>query len=159
MQKWIQSNVKVPIVYKNLKYIPTFKVHYFKVEGQESYLRYTIKRQSLMKNKRKITHFQQIIAQDIHYLKIQGREHIKELLDEGKTKNQLGKLQRLLSMSDVKLLSTSPNLLTFIDCRILSHRVVPLLVSSSSQQVSHSSGISSILGYPRQPRLLLHSFI
>lgn len=47
MQKWIQSNVKVPIVYKTLKYIPKFKVHYFKVEGQKSHLRYTIKRQSL----------------------------------------------------------------------------------------------------------------
>ena len=69
------------------------------------------------------------MAQDIHYhSKTQGREHSEEVLDESKTKKELGKL--CISMSDVKELFRSPTPFSFVDYNtLLSLGLVSLLVS------------------------------
>ena len=96
----------------------------------------------------------------IHYhFQVYGKEHSKEILDQSKTKNQFENSKLCISMSDVKMFFRSPTPFSFVDCNtLLSLGLVPLPVSSSPWQVSHGSGISNILGSPRQSRLHLHSF-
>lgn len=64
-----------------------------------------------------------------------------------------------ISMSDVKVLFRSPTSFIFVECNtLLSLGLFLLPVSSSPWHVSHNSGISSILGSPRQSRFHFHSF-
>lgn len=64
-----------------------------------------------------------------------------------------------IAVSDVKALFRSPTPFIFVDCNtLLALGLVPFPVSSLPWQVSHSSGISNILGSPKQSRLHLYSF-
>ena len=63
------------------------------------------------------------------------------------------------SMSDINALFRSTTSFSFVVCnKLLSLGLLPLPVSSFSWQVSLGSGISNLLGSPRQARLCLHSF-
>ena len=60
------------------------------------------------------------------------------------------------SISYIKMLFRCPTTLSFVDGNIqLSLETLPLPVSSFSWQVSHCSGISNMLGFPRQSRFQL----
>ena len=77
---------------------------------------------------------------------------------KAKLKTSWANSKLYISVPDVKMLFRSPRPFSFADCStLLSCGLVPLPVSSSPWQVSHNSGISNILGFPRQSRLQLHS--
>lgn len=84
---------------------------------------------------------------DIEYKR--GGEPSEEILDQKQDQTSVGYTQNFVSMSDVKVLFRSPTPSSFVEsCRGLSLRLVPLPVSSSPWQVSHESGILTILGSP-----------
>lgn len=66
-------------------------------------------------------------------------EHRKEILDQSKTKNQLGKSPNSASLSDVKILLRLAE-----GNALLSLGLVPLPISSSPWQVSNSSLIQHL---------------
>ena len=81
------------------------------------------------------------------------------MLGESKIETQQDKLHIHIMMSDAKPLFRSPTPVGFVDGNILlSLGLVPHPILGFSWQISHGSGISSILGSPRQPRLHLQSF-
>jgi hypothetical protein len=96
--------------------------------------------------KKQVTHFQHIMAQNIHdHYKREQREHSEETLDQSKNETQQGKLQILLLDSSNLL----PALLTAAHFSLSGW----FTISSSPWQASQGSGISNILGSPTQSRL------
>lgn len=95
---------------------------------------------------------------DISPLKKGRQEHSEVILDQSKTKIQLGKLQTaslwLISKNSSDL-QFFPSVLTTTH---LSLRLDPFPVTSSPWQVFHGSGIITIVGSPRLSRLHLHIF-
>lgn len=72
-------------------------------------------------------------------------EHGKEILDQGKTKNQLGKIPNSASLSDIKILFRSPTPFRLAEGNaLLSLGLDPLPISSSPWQVSNGSLIQHL---------------
>lgn len=95
---------------------------------------------------------------DISPLKKGRQEHSEVILNQSKTKIQLGKLQTaspwLISKNSSDL-QFFPSVLTTTH---LSLRLDPFPVSSSPWQVFHGSGLITIVGSSRLSRLHLHIF-
>ena len=76
------------------------------------------------------------------------RGHRSEIVDQCETETHKAKSKFCL-----RWLVQSPTPHNFVDCStLLSHELVPYPECSSPWQVSHGSGISNILGSPKQPR-------
>lgn len=104
--------------------------------------------QCKIKIKKQVTYFQHTMAQDIHYHpKRVEREHGGKYWAKARPKTSWTNSKLCISTSDDKTLFRPPTPFSFVDCHtLLSLGLVPLPVSSSPQQVSHSSGIPQHLG-------------
>ena len=93
------------------------------------------------------------MAPDINYQsKMKEREHIKEILDQSKTQNQLGKLQTLQLHSDVKVFFRSPTPFAFVDSNTRwSHSLLAALLSRYRMALALLTFFKS----PRQPKISL----
>lgn len=100
-----------------------------------------------------------VIAQNIyHHSKGKKRRHNEEILDHSKTKTQQGKLQTLHLYAWCQSTLQISNSSQFWWLKPTSFSwLFPVSVSSSPQQASYSSDISSILGSSRSSPLQLHT--
>lgn len=85
-------------------------------------------------------------------------EHRERIVHQNKIETQQDKLQMLHLHACYQMLFRSTTPSTFVGHnRLLSLGVVPFSLISFPQQISHDSGISTILGSPIQSRFHLHS--
>ena len=107
------------------------------------------------------SHFSNILWYRIYITIPKHREGsiVRKYCTKARTKSSWANSKLCILMSDVEGLFRLPTLFSFVDCSILlSLALAPLPVSSSPQQLSHSSRNSNILGSSRQSSLQFHSF-
>ena len=86
-----------------------------------------------------------------HFNEKKKKEWSEKTLDQSKVEKQLGKLSSVSTyMSDVR--SQTPFIFITDNIFLFLFRLVRLPVNSFPPWISHDSGISNILGVPRQSR-------